>query len=163
MTPPHMAHVKSDINPIHELIINHQPANALISCLMCLGGPFVISVYQLPQRFQVVNGLTGLEAGVRLIPFTLSSPVGTGVAASVAGRLKISPIYIILAGALLQVVGFALLRTLPITTELLPRTYGFEIIAGFGCGMNLALLFVVIPGVVEARDQGTSSSERIRT
>lgn len=128
----------------------------ILLCLMCLGGPFVISVYQLPQRFQVVNGLTGLEAGVRLIPFTLSSPVGTGVAASVAGRLKISPIYIILAGALLQVVGFALLRTLPITTELLPRTYGFEIIAGFGCGMNLALLFVVIPGVVEARDQAVA-------
>ncbi|KAI1747026.1 MFS multidrug transporter-like protein [Xylaria castorea] len=121
-----------------------------------LGGPFVISVYQLPQRFQLVNGLSGLDAGVRLIPFTLASPVGTGVAASVAGRLKIAPIWIIVTGAVLQVIGFTLLGTLPLTLDLLPRTYGFEIIAGFGCGMNLALLFVIIPNVVEARDKAVA-------
>ncbi|XXG96499.1 hypothetical protein Hte_002782 [Hypoxylon texense] len=128
----------------------------ILLCLMFLGGPFVISVYQLPQRFQTVNGLTGLEAGVRLIPFTLLAPVGTGIAASVAGRLKVPPIYIIIIGALFQVIGFTLLGTLPTTTEFLPRIYGFEIIAGFGCGMNLALLFVIIPGVVEARDQAVA-------
>ncbi|KAI0856091.1 MFS multidrug transporter-like protein [Xylaria cubensis] len=121
-----------------------------------LGGPFVISVYQLPQRFQLVNGLSGLDAGVRLIPFTLASPVGTGVAASVAGRLKIAPIWIILTGAVLQVIGFSLLGTLPLTLDLLPRTYGFEIIAGFGCGMNLALLFVIIPNVVDVRDKAVA-------
>ncbi|TRX93501.1 hypothetical protein FHL15_005473 [Xylaria flabelliformis] len=126
-----------------------------------LGGPFVISVYQLPQRFQLVNGLSGLDAGVRLIPFTLASPVGTGVAASVAGRLKIAPIWIILTGAVLQVIGFSLLGTLPLTPDLLPRTYGFEIIAGFGCGMNLALLFVIIPNVVDVRDKGAASQFRM--
>ncbi|KAJ3580399.1 hypothetical protein NPX13_g165 [Xylaria arbuscula] len=121
-----------------------------------LGGPFVISVYQLPQRFQLVNGLSGLDAGVRLIPFTLASPVGTGFAASVAGRLKIAPIWIIITGAALQVVGFSLLGTLPHTLDILPRTYGFEIIAGFGCGMNLALLFVIIPNVVDDRDKAVA-------
>ncbi|TGJ78863.1 hypothetical protein E0Z10_g9909 [Xylaria hypoxylon] len=121
-----------------------------------LGGPFVISVYQLPQRFQLVNGLSGLDAGVRLIPFTFASPVGTGFAATISGRLKIPPIWIILVGAVLQVIGFALLGTLPITTDLLPRTYGFEIIAGFGCGMNLALLFVIVPQVSEKRDRAVA-------
>ncbi|KAI1131717.1 MFS multidrug transporter-like protein [Nemania abortiva] len=121
-----------------------------------LGGPFVISVYQLPQRFQLVNGLSGLDAGVRLIPFTLASPVGTAVAASIAGRLKIAPIWILVTGAILQVIGFALLSTLPLTLHLLPRTYGFEIIAGFGCGMNLALSFVLAPSVVEVRDKAVA-------
>ncbi|KAI8630114.1 putative multidrug resistance protein fnx1 [Xylariaceae sp. FL1651] len=130
--------------------------SSVIFTFFFLGGPFVISVYQLPQRFQLVNGLSGLDAGVRLIPFTLASPVGTGFAASISGRLKIPPIWIILAGASLQVVGFALLGTLPITTDLLPRTYGFEIIAGFGCGMNLALLFVIVPQVAEKRDQAVA-------
>lgn len=121
-----------------------------------LGGPFVISVYQLPQRFQLVNGLSGQDAGIRLIPFTLASPIGTGVAASIAGRFKVAPIWIIITGAVLQVIGFALLGTLPLTQELLPRTYGYEIIAGFGCGMNLALLFVIIPSVVEYRDKAVA-------
>jgi hypothetical protein len=114
----------------------------------------VISVYQLPQRFQLVNGLSGLDAGVRLIPFTLASPIGTGFAATISGRFKIPPIWIILTGAGLQVIGFALLGTLPITTNLTPSTYGFEIIAGFGCGMNLALLFTIVPQVTEKRDRG---------
>ncbi|GAW20659.1 hypothetical protein ANO14919_101670 [Xylariales sp. No.14919] len=118
-----------------------------------LGGPFVVSIYQISQRFQLVNGLSGLGAGVRLIPFTLASPIGTGVAARVAGRFKIAPIWIIVTGATLQVIGFALLGTLPLTLDLLPRTYGFEIISGFGCGLNLAVLFVLIPNLVEARDK----------
>lgn len=101
-----------------------------------------------------MNGLSGLDAGIRLIPFTLASPLGTGFAAKVSGQFKIPPIWIILTGAILQVIGFALLGTLPITTELLPRTYGFEIISGFGCGMNLALLFVIVPQVAEKRDRG---------
>ncbi|KAI0835189.1 MFS multidrug transporter-like protein [Hypoxylon sp. FL0890] len=118
-----------------------------------LGGPFVVSVYQLPQRFQLVNGLNGLDAALRLIPFTIASPLGTGLAAAVAGKFKVPAILIIITGACLQVIGFSLLGTLPITTDLLPRTYGFEVIAGFGCGMNLALLFVIIPLVAEQRDQ----------
>jgi tetrahydromethanopterin S-methyltransferase subunit F len=121
---------------------------------MFLGGPFVISVYQLPQRFQLVNRLSSLEAGLRLIPFTLASPVGTGTAATVAGKFNVPPIWIIITGACLQVVGFVLLGTMPTTGDFLARTYGFEVIAGFGCGMNLALLFVIIPEVVELRDQG---------
>ncbi|KAI1300940.1 putative multidrug resistance protein fnx1 [Xylaria venustula] len=129
---------------------------AVLFTFFFLGGPFVISVYQIPQRFQLVNGLSGLDAGVRLIPFTLASPVGTAFAATISGRSKIPPIWIIITGAVLQVIGFALLGTLPITTDLLPRTYGFEIIAGFGCGMNLALLFVIIPQVSEDRDRAVA-------
>ncbi|KAI0025052.1 major facilitator superfamily domain-containing protein [Xylariomycetidae sp. FL0641] len=121
-----------------------------------LGGPFIVSVYQLPQRFQLVNGLSGLDAGVRLMPFTFASPVGTGLAAGIAGKFKVPPIWIIIAGSALQVVGFSLLGTLPDSLDLLPRIYGYEIIAGFGCGMNLALLFVIIPGIVDVRDQGVA-------
>ncbi|KAI0100816.1 putative multidrug resistance protein fnx1 [Nemania sp. FL0031] len=130
--------------------------SAVLFTFFFLGGPFVISVYQIPQRFQIVNGLSGFDAGVRLIPFTLASPFGTGFAAIISSRLKIPPIWIILSGSVLQVIGFALLGTLPITTELLPRTYGFEVICGFGCGMNLALLFVIVPQVAEKRDSAVA-------
>lgn len=116
----------------------------------------MVAVFQLPQRFQLVNGLSGLDGGVRLIPFTFASPVGTGIAAGMATKFKVPPIFVILTGSILQIIGFALLGTLPATTELLPRTYGYEVIAGFGCGMNLALLFVMIPQVVELRDQAVA-------
>lgn len=124
------------------------------SVFVLLGGPFIVAIFLLPQRFQLVNGLSGLDGGVRLIPFTFASPVGTGTAAGIATKFKVPPIFVILTGSILQVIGFALLGTLPATTDILPRTYGYEVIAGFGCGMNLVLLFVIIPQVVELRDQG---------
>ncbi len=92
--------------------------------------------------------------GVRLIPFSLAVPFGTGVAAGVAGKSKIPALFVIIAGACLQVVGYALLATLPVSVDIAPQMYAFETIAGLGCGMNFIMLFLMIPRVVEARDQG---------
>ncbi|KAI1409179.1 putative multidrug resistance protein fnx1 [Hypoxylon sp. FL1857] len=127
---------------------NRVVVGALLS-LLFLGGPIIVSIFQLPERFQLVYGLSGLDAGVRLIPFSLAAPFGTGVASGIGNRLKVPAIYIVLAGACFQVIGFALLGTLPATLDIPPRIYGFEILAGFGCGMNFTPLFLAIPQVVE--------------
>ncbi|KAI1734541.1 hypothetical protein F4680DRAFT_437849 [Xylaria scruposa] len=50
--------------------------------------------------------------------FTLASPVGTGIAARIAGKSMIPPIWVIIAGSSLQVVGFSVLGTLPITLDI---------------------------------------------
>lgn len=87
-------------------------------------------------------------------------PVGTGLASGVANRLRVPAIYIVLAGSCVQVIGFALLGTLPLSleNEIPSRIYGFEFLAGFGCGMNFTPLFLLIPSVVLPRDQGKSFS-----
>jgi hypothetical protein len=121
-----------------------------------LGGPVVASIFQLPQRYQLVYGLSGLDAGVRLIPFTLASPVGTAIAASITMRFKVPPVYTILLGSCLQVIGFALLGTLPLSLDIPHQMYGYEIIAGFGVGMNFAFLFLIIPQTAEPRDQAVA-------
>ncbi|KAH8890386.1 putative multidrug resistance protein fnx1 [Thozetella sp. PMI_491] len=125
----------------------------LLLGLFFLGGPIVVSIFQLPERFQLVHGLSGLDAGVRLIPFSLAVPFGTGLAAGMAGKFKIPALFVIMLGACLQVVGYALLATLPVSLDIAPRMYGFEIIAGFGCGMNFIMFFLMIPRVTEPRDQ----------
>ncbi|KAI0010006.1 major facilitator superfamily MFS-1 [Xylariaceae sp. FL0662B] len=120
--------------------------------LLFLGGPMIVSMFQLPERFQLVYALSGLDAGVRLIPFSLAVPFGTGLASGIASRFKIPAIFILLAGSCVQVIGFALLGTLSVTLEIPARIYGFEIIAGFGCGMNFTPSFLVIPRAVESHD-----------
>ncbi|KAI1413990.1 MFS general substrate transporter [Hypoxylon sp. FL1857] len=112
-----------------------------------LGGPTIISMFLIPQRFQLIYNTSSLNAGVYLIPFTITIPFGTMFASIIAGKLKVPPIYIIMAGSCLQIVGFALLSTLPSTLEIPARIYGYEIITGWGCGMNFSLLFVMIPFV----------------
>ncbi|OTA92494.1 hypothetical protein M434DRAFT_396376 [Hypoxylon sp. CO27-5] len=114
-----------------------------------LGGPTIISMFLIPQRFQLIYNTSSLNAGVYLIPFTITIPLGTIFASIIAGKLKVPPVYIILAGSCLQIVGFALLSTLPSTLDIPPRIYGYEIITGWGCGMNFSLLFVMIPFVNE--------------
>ncbi|ROW15682.1 hypothetical protein VPNG_02121 [Cytospora leucostoma] len=121
-----------------------------------LGGPWFCAIFQLPQRFQIVNSLSPLEAGVRLIPFTLAAPIGSIVSAALAKTAKIPPIYLVIFAAVLQVIGFALLSTLPKTHHVAAAQYGYQIIAGFGCGINISLLLVMMPFRVQERDKGES-------
>uniref|UniRef100_A0A8H7N8R8 Major facilitator superfamily (MFS) profile domain-containing protein n=1 Tax=Bionectria ochroleuca TaxID=29856 RepID=A0A8H7N8R8_BIOOC len=118
-----------------------------------LGGPAFIGMFILPQRFQLVYGLSGLDAGIRLIPFSFAIPVATIFSAVLAGKKKIPLMYIFISGACLQIIGFALLGTLPVEPDIPARMYGYQVIAGWGCGMNFSLLTIAIPLVIEGRDR----------
>lgn len=119
-----------------------------------LGGPWFCAIFQLPQRYQIVNSLEPLEAGIRLIPFTLAAPFGSIISAGLAKGGKIPALYFVVLAAVLQVIGFALLSTVPESHEISAAQYGYEIIAGFGCGINISLLLVMIPFRVQERDKG---------
>ncbi|KAL9035080.1 MAG: hypothetical protein Q9214_006754 [Letrouitia sp. 1 TL-2023] len=119
-----------------------------------LGAPFFVAVFQIPQRSQIVNGVAPLMAGVRLLPFSIASPIGSIVSSEIAGKIKIPPIYLVIGASSLQVIGFALLSTLPVSTATSKAQYGYEVIAGFGCGVNISTLMLMTPFSVEKRDQG---------
>ncbi|KAF2994210.1 hypothetical protein E8E14_000689 [Neopestalotiopsis sp. 37M] len=116
-----------------------------------LGGPTIVSMFIIPQRFQLSYGSSGFEAGVRLIPFTLALPAGSIFASRLAGKLKVPPLFLLLGGSCLQILGFALLGTLDFTLEAPARIYGYQILSGWGCGMNFSLLFVLIPFVIDGK------------
>ncbi|KAM7213832.1 Major facilitator superfamily domain containing protein [Rhypophila decipiens] len=136
----------------------------ILLCLNLLGGPLIVSIFQLPQRFQLVHGLSGIQAGTRILPFTMSMPVGTIFAAGITNKGKLPVIFVIFAGSCLQVIGFALLGTLPITTDIPSQIYAFQVLAGFGGGMSYTLLYLLIPQTVELRDQavGMGAASQIR-
>ncbi|KAI1863494.1 hypothetical protein JX265_008711 [Neoarthrinium moseri] len=135
-----------------RFLVSREMMGILLNFVL-LGGPTVIGMFIIPQRFELVYGASGLDAGVRLIPFTFFMAVGSILASIMATKMKIPAIYVVIAGSCLQVLGFALIGTLPSTLYIPPKIYGFEIIAGLGCGMNYALLFVLVPFVVEERDR----------
>lgn len=118
-------------------------------------------MFQLPQRLQVVNGLSPIQAGVRLIPFSLAAPFGSVITAGLAKSVKIPLVYMILVAAALQVIGFALLSTLPTTQAMIPAQYGYQVIAGFGCGINISLLVLITPFCVQERDKGTHHHQTV--
>ncbi|KAI4089058.1 MAG: hypothetical protein LQ344_005629 [Seirophora lacunosa] len=123
-----------------------------------LGGPWFVAIFQLPQRLQLVNNLNPLEAGLRFIPFTIAAPVGSIIAPTIAKTAKVPPIYLVVFASVVQVVGFALLSTLPTSDAIARAQYGYEFLAGFGCGINITLLILMTPWSVEERDKAVAMS-----
>lgn len=122
-----------------------------------LGMPFFTSLIQIPQRFQDINGTSALEAGLRLLPFTVFSPVGAATAGVLTGKLKISPILVLVVGGIFQTIGLSFMSTLSGSHEIVPSQYGFQIMMGFGFGLNYATLTLMTPAAIEQRDLGRYS------
>ncbi|KAI0150189.1 major facilitator superfamily domain-containing protein [Xylariaceae sp. FL1272] len=143
---------------------NRQMMGILLNFVF-LGGPTLISIFLIPQRFQLVYGTSGLTAGVKLIPFSITLPFGAIFASILAGKPKIPALYLVISGSLLQIIGFSVLGTLPTTVSIPPSIYGGEFLAGLGCGMNFSLLFIMIPLINESRDRavGMGSGAQFRS
>ncbi|KAF1951063.1 MFS multidrug transporter-like protein [Byssothecium circinans] len=140
---------------------------AMLSLLLnavFLGGPWFVAVFQLPQRFQLVHGSSGLKAGIQTMPFTFAAPIGSAFSSIWAKKFKTPAIFIVLVAGMLQTVGFALLASLPATSQVVSRAYGFQVIAGFGCGINISTLILIVPFLVEYRDKavGMAADSQLR-
>ena len=117
------------------------------------GAPLTVAIVEIPIRAQAVNGVSALIAGVRLVPFAVLVPTGIFLTSGVTGKAKIPPIYLLLIGSAIQVIGFALLSTSSVAREEKTSQYVYQGIAGLGVGINLACLTLMSAFVVEARDK----------
>lgn len=122
---------------------------------MFQGAVFLSVVIYIPQKLQIVNGNTPLEAGYRLLALTLASSVGAAVAVFLRETRHIASFYLFLVAGVLQIVPLALLGSIsPLSRDLQPGFYGFEVLMGLGLGMSLALPINLVPLVFESRDAG---------
>ncbi|KAL4860797.1 hypothetical protein BDV12DRAFT_204680 [Aspergillus spectabilis] len=126
-----------------------------------LGVPFTMLVIALPQRFQTVNSMSALDAGVRLLPYAMLAPVGSLVSNIIFMRRPV-PIPLLIAGATFQVLGLALLVADPVRESLPAKLYGYEILAGFGVGITFGTLVTITPSSVEPRDLATATGAMIQ-
>ena len=124
------------------------------------GIPYNIIVIDIPQRLQTVNGISALGAGIRLVPFNFMIALGCILINVFAMRTRIAPIYLVLAGSLIELVGLSLFSTLSSNDIMKPAPavlYGWEVLSGFGIGIVWGMLLVIPPHVVEHRDLAISS------
>ena len=113
----------------------------------------VITV-DLPQIFQTAQQLSPLQAGIRLLPFCVGVPFGSFTGNLIAALTRARPIFILLAGAMLQVIGLALLTTVPIAGTVPASINGFLVIIALGAGLTFSILVTTTPHAVEERDLG---------
>ncbi|KAF2681603.1 MFS general substrate transporter [Lentithecium fluviatile CBS 122367] len=112
----------------------------LLITIFLTGMPLTVAIIEIPLRFQAVNSLSPLQAGIRLLPYAVLNPLGSIIAPYAAKRFRVPPIYMMLTGAVIQVVGTALLSTASTSmVGIVPaETHVYEGLAGFGTGVNLA-------------------------
>lgn len=112
-------------------------------------------IVNLPQRFQAVNGLSPTAAGIRLLPLLLCSPFASGLSGLLVTKAKVPPAYLLILGSALQLLGVGLTSSLPSTQQSIrPAQYGYEVLMGFGFGLGLSSLLVLVPMVVSKQDIG---------
>ncbi|OAG12507.1 MFS general substrate transporter [Paraphaeosphaeria sporulosa] len=116
------------------------------------GSVMTICVVQIPQRFIVLNNMSPLGAGTRLLAFSLMVPVGSIFAAVLLDRKLLSPNALLLTGGTLQTIGVTLFATLASDTDKLGPQYGYQVIVGIGLGFVTTATFLLIPMKMERRD-----------
>ncbi|GAB1315320.1 hypothetical protein MFIFM68171_05530 [Madurella fahalii] len=137
----------------------------ILVVILLVGGPMSVTTFQLPQRFQLVNGLSSLDSGLRLLPFGAMFPVGSMAGSTLSSKLRVPAIYLALVGSVFQVVSYALLSALSASLQVETKVYGYLILAGFGCGLTYTMVYIVVPFTVEKRDQavGMAIANQFRT
>jgi hypothetical protein len=121
-----------------------------------------IASIQLPQRYQLINESSPLDAGVKFLAYGVPFPFGVVVTSILAGRFRLPFVYIIALGTALQIVGFALLSTTPGTVNPWGGQFGYSFIAGLGTGITGGLYNFLNPLSIDKREQCKSSPGIVR-
>ena len=111
-------------------------------------------VIELPQRFQSVDFSSALDAGIRVLPYTLTVALGSIVTRNFTAKKRVPPIYVLAVSTGLQIIGIGLLYSVVGSPGTPPSMYGYEVLAGLGVGLSLTTLLNVARFVVERKYLG---------
>ncbi|KAK3323565.1 major facilitator superfamily transporter [Cercophora scortea] len=118
------------------LVRNHVYAATIMNSL-CMGFPYLLSVYIFPNRFQVVNGQSPLYAGVMLLPMLGSTALGSAIGGVVNGKNN-RLFETMVAACIFMLLGCGLETMASSDLAIEPKVLGFLSFIGFGFGLSAA-------------------------
>ena len=113
-----------------------------------------VSIVQIPQRFMLVNRLSAIDAGVRLLPFAAVMTSSSVIISIVMTKSRIPVVYALLFGACLEVAGVAGLSRTSTQAHVEVSQFGFQVLAAVGVGFFNIILLLMTPHVVDKKDLG---------
>ncbi|KAK3302903.1 major facilitator superfamily domain-containing protein [Chaetomium strumarium] len=139
-----------------------RPVVGLLLTSFMTGAVSITCIFQLPLRYQTSAGLDPLQAGVRLIPFSVCGPLGTVVCAALAKGRRVPPIFLAIAGSVMQIIGLVFLARGDPADPDWPGLYGLEVVVGMGFGLCLGAVTLMVPFVVEKRDLAVGAAAPVQ-
>jgi EmrB/QacA subfamily drug resistance transporter len=147
------ARTKSPMLPLRFFRSRAFTAANVLSFLMYFG--VFGAVFLLVQFFQVVQGLSPFQSGLRTLPWTAMPAFVAPIAGVLAGRIGGRPI--LFAGMVLLTAGLAWIAAVATpTVEYLVLVPGF-VMAGIGMGLFFAPIANVVLSAVDAIEEGQAS------
>jgi hypothetical protein len=136
---------------------------SVVSATM-IGFPYFVIIYSLPIRFQVVNEMSALSAGIRLLPMLGSTAIGSMLGGLISGK-KNRTFETLIAATCFMTLGTGLLSTLSPTLAAEHKTYGFQVLTGLGFGLTVSTVSMLAALECNIRDhsvaQGIVAQNRI--
>ena len=113
----------------------------------------MVTIVFLPQRFQIENGLSPIDAGIRMLALLVVSAIGAGLGGAIGG-VKNASWCILVISLGLQLIGLGLMSSLPVLSDITTPQYGYQVILGLGFGLTLSSLAVVARMEIGVKDVG---------
>ena len=127
--------------------------HTIIICMIFVffvGGGFFALLYYLPIYFQVVDGVSASQSGVRNLPLILAvaiSSIISGGTISATGHF----VPILWFGGIIGTIGSGLIYTIDIGTPA-GKWIGYQILTGVGLGLVFQIPIIVCQAIVAASD-----------
>ncbi|KAF2791121.1 MFS general substrate transporter [Melanomma pulvis-pyrius CBS 109.77] len=143
------SHIKN-INPIlsWKLLTNRVFLSVMANSWLT-GAIMTVTVVQLPQRFIIVNGLSPIAAGVRLLPFAAVMASSSVISSIITSKAKIPVVNVLIFADLLVIAGTVGLSQTPVSMAIWSPQYGFQILAAVGVGIFNVMVILLPPHIVE--------------
>ncbi|PWY74483.1 MFS general substrate transporter [Aspergillus sclerotioniger CBS 115572] len=101
---------------------------------------FYVAIIEIPQRFQIVNGLSAERSGILLLPMTIVTPFSATAAGIIAGKKPRLCEYLTLGGTALALVnGSATYQSQHPSPQ-----YGYQVILSLVLGLIMPSVFMIL-------------------
>ncbi|KAL4912492.1 hypothetical protein BDW62DRAFT_216291 [Aspergillus aurantiobrunneus] len=113
-------------------------------------GSFVVPVYYLPERFQIIKDASPMRSGVMLLPSVTTQVFGAIVSGVLAKHVRYyNPWYFI--GSAMRCIASGLYSTFTPFTTSSGQWIGLQILQGLGCGFAAQMALLTVQNALKSR------------
>ncbi|RFU33349.1 hypothetical protein B7463_g2991, partial [Scytalidium lignicola] len=140
---------------VPRLLKNRVVAVGMVYVFFLAGGFFLL-LYYMPIYFQVVNGVSASQSGVRNLAMILATTIAT-IASGILITLFGHFVPLMILGAIMVTVGSGLIYTLGLHSSS-AQWIGYQIIAGLGVGLSLQIPVITAQATVDPADLSSATA-----